>query len=154
MLDLDLAFLYGVETKALNRAVDRNIGRFPDDFAFRISQDEWKVLKCQIGTSKTGSGGKQKLPRVFTEFGAYAAAFTLRSPCAQTMSIHVIRAFVRMRQVFTAQEKMGKTVEEIRLFVLKHSNQTDREFRKVWNAIEKLAEPPTSTEPMGFKLKY
>jgi hypothetical protein len=66
MLDKDLALLYGVETKALNRAVDRNIGRFPEDFAFYLTKVEWKVLKCQFGTSKKGSGGKQKPPRVFS----------------------------------------------------------------------------------------
>ena len=152
MLDQDLALLYAVETKALNRAVDRNRARFPDDFAFHLSDEEWQFLKCRIGTSKKGSGGKQKRPRVFTEHGAYAAAFMLRSPRAQTMSIQIIRAFNHMRQIMTSHKEMAKEVSELKSFALKHSRTTDQEFRRVWNAIEKLSEPPANTRRIGFRL--
>ena len=152
MLDQDLAALYGVETKTLNRAVDRNTARFPKDFIFHLSDDEWKILKYQIGTSKKGSGGKQKLPRVFTEHGAYAAAFVLRSPRAQTMSIEVIRAFIRMRQILESNKELAKAVLELRSFMLKNSSKVDQEFRRVWTVIEKLSTPPTEERKIGFRV--
>jgi len=152
MLDRDLASLYDVETKALNRAVDRNKARFPEDFSFYLSSEEWKILKCQIGTSKNGSGGKQKLPRVFTEHGATAAAFTLRSSRAQIMSVQVIRAFIHMRQLLTSHKEIFKEVGELKSFVLKYSRTTDQEFRRVWKAIEKLSAAPSNVSKIGFRL--
>ena len=152
MLDCDLAELYGVETKALNRAIDRNKARFPEDFVFYMTNEEWKILKCQIGTSKKGSGGKQKLPRVFTEHGAYATAFTLRSPRAQTMSIQVIRTFIQMREFIYSNKVITKEVNELKSFALKHSKDTSQEFRRVWSAIEKLS-PSDNKRSIGFKLE-
>ena len=152
MLDQDLASLYETSTSRLNEQLSRNLNRFPEDFAFRLTNEEWKSLISQFATSNKGRGGRRKLPMVFTEHGALMLANVLRSERAAQMSIQVTRAFIRMRQLFNAHEKMGKTIEELKSFVLKYSNQTDREFRKVWNVIETLAEPSTSTEPMGFKL--
>jgi len=175
MLDQDLASLYGVETRALNQAVKRNLERFPDDFMFRLnendveslrsqivilekncgeSQIEVESLRFQIGTlEKSGRGKYSKyLPYAFTEQGVAMLSGLLNSPRAITVNVEIMRAFVRMRHAFITQEKIGKTVEGLKSFVLKHSNQTDREFRKVWNAIETLAEPPGNSEPMGFKL--
>lgn len=158
IFDADLAMIYGVRTKALNQAVDRNISRFPLDFAFHLTKQEWNILKsqivtsndvsdqflkCQIGTSrKENRGGKQKLPRVFTEHGAYAVAFVLRSPRAQMMSVEVVRAFVRMRQWVAFNEKSTKEFQELRSFVLKRFNKTDQEFAKIWRAFDKLLTPP------------
>ena len=152
MMDQDLAQLYGVSTKNLNKAVSRNQKRFPEDFVYQLTQEEWKFLKFQIGTSKTGSGGKQKLPKVFTEHGAYAAAFVLRSPRAQTMSIEVIRAFIRMRQILESNKELAKAVLDMRSFMLKNSNKVDQEFRRVWTAIEKLSAPPTEQRRIGFRV--
>jgi len=152
MLDADLAMIYGVETKAFNRAIDRNIDRFPEDFAFRLTQIEWKNLRCQIGTSSQNHGGLRYLPRVFTEHGAYAAAFMLRSERAKTMSIEVVRAFVQMRRLLVSNEQFLRGLNELKSFVLKHSQKTDQEFRKVWRAIEKLSEPVKPQERIGFKL--
>lgn len=152
MLDSDLAALYGIAVKTLNRAVTRNISRFPKDFAFYLHKNEWQILKYQIGTSKSENGGKNKQPRVFTEYGAYAAAFVLRSPRAQVMSIEVIRAFIRMRDYLASHKELGKDIQELKSFVLKHSQKTDQEFRKVWQTIEKLATPQTSERKIGFPL--
>ncbi|MBI5412671.1 ORF6N domain-containing protein [Candidatus Peregrinibacteria bacterium] len=136
--------------------------RFPDDFAFQLTNEEWGSLRSQFATSNlmfqigTSSlwGGRRKSPRVFTEHGAYAAAFVLRSPRAQKMSIEVIRAFIRMRQLLASQEGLSKDVKELKSFVLKHSNKTDREFRRVWQAIEKLsAPPPVEERRIGFCLE-
>jgi phage regulator Rha-like protein len=176
MLDQDLASLYEVETRTLNQAVKRNLERFPDDFMFRLnekdveslrsqivilekgygrSQIETESLRYQIGTlEKSGRGKYSKyLPYAFTEQGVAMLSGLLNSPRAVTVNVEIMRAFVRMRHGLLTQEKIGKTVEELKSFMLKHSNQTDREFRKVLNAIETLAEPaPENAEPMGFKL--
>jgi hypothetical protein len=77
MLDSDLAEVYGVETGALNRAVDRNQKRFPDAFAFHLTAEEWNDLKCQIGISSSWGGRRRALPRVFTEYGATALSMIL-----------------------------------------------------------------------------
>jgi hypothetical protein len=86
MLDSDLAWIYGVETKALNRAVKRNRHRFPRDFMFQISSDEWQNLKYQIGTSSSGHGGRRRRPYAFTEHGAIMAANVLNSRRAVQMN--------------------------------------------------------------------
>src|SRR5229473_966523 len=99
MLDSDLAAIYGVETKALNHAVKRNRDRFPKDFMFQISSNEWKNLKYQIGTSSSGHGGRRRPPYAFTEHGAIMAANVLNSRRAVQMSVYVVRAFVKLRTI-------------------------------------------------------
>lgn len=98
MLDFDLAGLYQVETKALNRAVKRNIERFPERYMFQLSKDEFDNLRCQIGTSST-HGGTRYLPYVFTEQGVSMLSAVLRSPIAIQVSISIMDAFVAMRQL-------------------------------------------------------
>ena len=120
MLDSDLASIYGVETKALNRAVKRNADRFPRDFMFQISVDEWQNLKYQIGTSSSGHGGRRRRPYAFTEHGAIMAANVLNSPRAIQMAVFVVRAFLKMRALLgDKREKAssktclaGKGIEE------------------------------------------
>jgi ORF6N domain. len=97
MLDSDLASIYGVETKALHRAVKRNRDRFPKDFVFQLSEGEWRNLRYQIGTSSLGHGGRRSRPYVFTEHGAIMAANVLNSARAVQMSVLVVRAFLKMR---------------------------------------------------------
>lgn len=165
ILDQDLAALYGVETKALNQAVQRNIERFPEDFSFQLNKKEWGTLKSQIVTSNELSnlksqfvtsrswGGRRKLPRVFTEQGVAMLSSVLRSSQAVTINIEIMRAFVKMRHFMTSQKKMTKEFAELKSFLLKHSNSSDREFRKIWQAIEKLSIPPSQKErQIGFKL--
>ncbi len=159
ILDRDLAKLYGVETKILNKAVSRNPVRFPKDFMFRLTKAEVKSLRFQIGTLDTIGRGKYSkyLPYAFTEQGVAMLSGLLNSTRAIAVNIEIMRAFVRMRKIFTAHEKMEKIVEDLRSFFIKRSNQADQEFRKVWRTIEKLSEPPpypTNTEPMGFKLNH
>ncbi len=154
ILDQDMAILYGVETKNLNKAVNRNYERFPEDFGFRLSNEEWNSLRFQIGTSNIGRGGRRYLPFVFTEHGAVMAANILKSKRAVSMSIEIVRAFVRLRHVLASQKEMSRDLAELKAFLLKHSHQNDREFRRVWQAIEKLTNPPADAEdrPMGFDL--
>jgi hypothetical protein len=98
MLDSDLAELYGVPTKVFNQAVRRNLNRFPADFVFQVNRKEWNDLRSQIVTSSV-RGGRRYLPFVFTEHGAIMAATVLNSPLAIRMSVEVIRAFVRLREM-------------------------------------------------------
>src|SRR6266545_1657742 len=107
MLDSDLASIYGVTTKRLNEQLKRNRSRFPDDFAFQLTAEEFKNMKSQIATSSLRSqfvtssshGGKRKLPWVFTEHGALMLASVLNSQIAVQASVRVVRAFVRLREM-------------------------------------------------------
>ena len=108
ILDTDLAAIYGVETKALNRAVKRNRDRFPKDFMFQISEKEWRNLKYQFGTSSSGHGGRRRRPYAFTEHGALQAANVLRSQRAVQMSLFVIRAFLKMRRQLATNTAIQK----------------------------------------------
>jgi hypothetical protein len=99
LLDADLAALYGVTTKRFNEQVRRNATRFPEDFMFRLSAEEWDSLRSQLATLKTGRGQHRKyLPLAFTEHGAIMAATILNSPRATEVSVYVVRAFVRLRE--------------------------------------------------------
>jgi hypothetical protein len=117
ILDSDLARIYGVKTGALNRAVKRNLGRFPEDFVFQLTVEETVALRCQSGISKretgagpmkTGRGGRRYLPYVFTEHGALMAANVLDSPRAVQMSVFVVRAFIRMRTALAGTRELAR----------------------------------------------
>ena len=95
MLDSDLARLYGVQTYRLNEAIKRNIERFPDNFMFQLTKEEWELLTSQIAISKTGRGGRRTLPFVFTEYGVLMSANVLNSQKAITISIQIVNAFVK-----------------------------------------------------------
>ncbi len=99
LIDSDLASLYGVETKRLNKQVRRNIDRFPDDFMFQLTSQEYEFLKSQIATSKRGSGGKQKLPLVFTENGVAMLSSVLNSKQAIRVNISIMRIFTKLRSI-------------------------------------------------------
>jgi hypothetical protein len=113
MLDSDLAHIYQVETGALNRAVKRNLARFPSDFIFQLSDEETESLRCQIGISNKGRGGRRYSPYVFTEHGAVMLASVLNSPTAVEASIVVVRAFVKMRAMLALHQDLADRVEEL-----------------------------------------
>jgi hypothetical protein len=143
MLDYDLARLYAVETKMLNRAVRRNIRRFPGDFYFVLSREEFNFLKCQSGTSKngvSGRGGRRYLPGVFTEHGVIMAANVLKSRRAVEISVFVVRAFVRIRQALFVHKELAHKLSELERRVGGH----DSVIRELVSAIRRLAEPPPS----------
>ena len=153
MLDVNLASLYGVKTKRLNEQVKRNFDRFPEDFMFQLSEEEWEFLRSQFATSKETRGGRQYLPYAFTEQGVAMLSSVLRSSQAIAVNIEIMRTFVRMRHLFVTQEKLTKEMADIKSFLLKNSQQNNAEFRKVWKAIENLSESPTQGEgKIGFKL--
>ena len=118
ILDADLARIYGISTKILNKAVSRNIGRFPADFAFQLTSEEFLDLRFQNGTSRlhknvSSHGGRRYRPRAFTEHGCLMAANILRSLQAVEMSVFVVRAFVRMRQMLSAPHDLSRKLAEL-----------------------------------------
>jgi hypothetical protein len=143
MLDTDLARLYRVETKALNRAVLRNRDRFPADFMFQLTAEEQGILRCQIGTLKTGRGKHRKfLPFVFTEQGVAMLSSVLRSKRAVLVNIEVVRAFVRLREMLSSNADLAR-----KLAVLE--GKYDRQFRVVFDAIRQLMSPRTTAGSHG-----
>jgi hypothetical protein len=147
MLDSDLAKFYGVETKQLNRAVKRNIDRFPEEFMFQLDDNEWESLSYQIGTSNKDSlryqngtsikkGGRRYLPYVFTEQGVAMLSGVLKSDTAVKMSVQIISAFVAMRKFIINNAQIFQRIDIVERKQLKHEMETDEKFEKVFNALQ------------------
>ncbi len=145
MLDADLAELYGVRTKELNKAVKRNPGRFPHDFAFQLTSAETGSLRFQIGTSKKGRGGRRYSPYAFTEQGVAMLSSVLRSERAVLVNVAIMRAFVRLRQMLAANKELAQRLDEL-------EKKYDAQFRVVFDAVRGLMEPPASSpRRIGFQ---
>ena len=147
MIDSDLAMLYQVETKALNRAVKRNINRFPEDFCFQLTKEEYKMLKCQIGTSKIldeerpdGRGGRRTLPYVFTEQGISMLASVLHSEVAVNVSIGIMRTFVEMRCFIANNALLFERISNVELKQLEYQKQTDEKLEQIFEYISEHEE--------------
>jgi hypothetical protein len=125
IFDEDLAVLYQTETKQINRAVQRNKGRFPSDFAFQLTKEEWDSLRCQTGTSKSGSGGRRYLPFAFTEQGVAMLSAVLRTEVALKVSIIIIRAFVNFKKQNFQLVQMEERVEKIERNQLQANQRID-----------------------------
>ncbi len=133
MLDADLATLYNVSTGRLNQQVNRNKGRFPADFMFQLTAAEAANLKSQFATSSSW-GGRRKLPFVFTEHGAVMLASVLRTSIAVRTSIHVVRAFVQLRQLLESNAELARKLDALEA-------KYDGQFRVVFEAIRELMTP-------------
>ena len=120
MLDSDLAKLYGIETKNLNKAVKRNIERFPNDFMFQLSEEEYKNLKFQIGTSKEKHGGRRTLPYVFTEQGIAMLSSVLQSKQAISINIQIMRTFVQIKRFALENKQLTKRLIELDNMFIQH----------------------------------
>lgn len=147
MLDADLAELYGVETKRLNEQVRRNSDRFPEDFMFRLTAEEKAevVANCDhLARLKFSSS----LPYAFTEHGAIMAASVLNSPCAIEISVHVVRAFVHMRELLSGHKELAQKLAQLERKVGAH----DKAIAEIINAIRQLMAPeePKKKRPIGF----
>jgi phage regulator Rha-like protein len=152
ILDSDLAAIYGVETKNLNRAVKRNPHRFPEEFVFILESEEVAALRCQTGTLKGGRGRHRKYPPyAFTEHGALMASTVLNSARAVAMSIYIIRAFVKMREDLAANGAILKRLAEIDKTLLLH----DSALRDIYQKLRPLLEPPPAPPKpeIGFHVK-
>ncbi|MCR5734354.1 MAG: ORF6N domain-containing protein [Lachnospiraceae bacterium] len=139
MLDSDLAMLYQVETKVFNQAVSRNIERFPENFRFQLTKEEYDVLRSQIVTSN-GRGGRRYRPYVFTEQGIAMLSGVLRSDVAVQMSIRIMNTFVEMRRFIANNALLFEKVSGIELKQLEYQKSTDEKFDKVFMYIEDHAE--------------
>jgi hypothetical protein len=137
VLDSDLALLYGVETRVFNQAIRRNRHRFPADFAFQLTRDEFANLMSQI-VIPSSHGGRRKLPWVFTEHGAIMAATILNSQRAVAMSVYVIRAFVKMRRELLTDASLEGRLEKIEKTLLTH----DTGLRDLYQKLKPLLLPP------------
>lgn len=143
MLDGDLAELYQVETKQLVRAVRRNVDRFPVDFMFQLSKEEFEILRCQFGTSSQW-GGRRYPPYAFTEQGVAMLSSVLRSKRAAQVNVEIMRTFVRLRNVLANHG-------ELRGKLLQLERKYDRQFKIVFDAIRQIIEQPhAKTKKIGF----
>lgn len=132
MLDSDLASLYQVETKNLNKAVKRNMERFPVSFCFQLTEEETQNLRFQFGTSSLNYGGRRYLPYVFTEQGVAMASAILRSDIAIKVSVEIMEAFVEMRRILISNASLFHRLENIELKQL----QADQKFEELFKALE------------------
>jgi len=156
MLDSDLAGIYGVQLKRLNEQVTRNADRFPSDFAFQLTRQELMHLKSQFATSSS-HGGKRKPPRVFTEHGALMLASVLNSGRAVEMSVFVVRAFVRMRQMLMSNRRFAAKLDELERRVSDHDEVIADLFKAIRELLNPAPEEPTEPDrtrrEIGFHVK-
>lgn len=131
MIDYDLADLYSVTTKRLNEQVRRNAERFPNDFMFRLSTDEFASLRSHFATSSLKHGGRRYLPYVFTEHGALIAASVLDTPRAVEVSLYVVRVFVKLREMIASHKDLARKLDEL-------EKNYDNQFQIVFEAIRRL----------------
>ncbi len=143
MLDVDLAQLYGVETKVLLQAVRRNSVRFPEDFMFQLTKEEFQDLRSQIVTSSWG--GRRYPPYAFTEQGVAMLSSVLRSPRAVQVNIEIMRAFVRLREMLASNQELAHRLDEL-------EQRYDQQFKVVFEAIRQLMAPSERAQRrIGFR---
>ena len=148
ILDVDLAELYGVPVKQLNQQVKRNPDRFPSDFVFQLGTKEQSVLRSQIVTSKKGRGGRRYAPYAFSEHGAIMAATVLNSERAVQMSLFVVRAFVKVREMLAANRQIAAKIGELEQRLDTH----DASIQDLIDAIRELMIPPEAPRrKIGFQ---
>lgn len=150
MLDIDLAELYQVETGRLNEQVKRNAARFPPDFMFRLSDQEWQSLRSQFAISNTGRGGRRNTPFAFTEHGVLMLSSVLNSERAIQVNIQIMRIYSKLKSMVMDHKDMLLKLEKLERKVSKH----DKKFNVVFDQLRELLDP--KTEPMrriGFRQK-
>jgi len=148
IIDVDLAEIYGVATKVMNQAVRRNIDRFPEDFMFQLNKEEFKILRSQFVTS-SGWGGRRYPPYAFSEHGAVMAASVLNSPRAIAVSVQVVRAYVKLRELL-ASDKVIKDIALLKQVANLHGKDIG-EIKKILNYLIETPEKPK--RQIGFKTK-
>ena len=158
ILDSDLARIYGVTTKALNQAIRRNPERFPEDFVFKLNLKETREvmgLRSQSVTSKKSRGGLRYLPYAFTEHGAVMAANVLNSERAVAMSVYVVRAFVKLREVLAGTEELSKKLDDLERKLTGRLDTHEKAIIELFARMRKLLQPPppqteSKTRRIGF----
>lgn len=145
ILDSDLAKIYGVTTKALNQAIGRHPERFPADFMFQLNLKETREvirLRSQTVTSKKGRGGRRYLPYAFTEHGAVMAANVLNSERAVAMSVYVVRAFVKLREVLASSDELAKKLDALERKLTGRLDTHEKAIIELFAQIRRLLKPP------------
>jgi len=158
MLDADLAELYGVQTKVLVQAVKRNLVRFPEDFMFQLSAEEFSALRSQTVTSNIGRGGRRTAPYAFTEQGVAMLSTVLGSTRAIAVNIEIMRTFVRVRALAATHGDLAKRLAELEqkteAMAMSHdtfSRNTRNQLKQVFDALRELMTPPDPPKrPIGF----
>jgi hypothetical protein len=151
MLHADLAELYHVETKRLNEQVKRNIKRFPEKYMFELTQAEFNILRSQIATSKTGSGGTRYLPMAFTEHGVLQLSNVLKSDRAIEVSFKIIDVFVRLREILTNETELRLEIEQIKRRLDNYGKNMEVVFKYV-DELQEKKENPEPRNPIGYQL--
>ncbi len=154
ILDRDLAALYGVPTFRFNEAVKRNRNRFPEDFMFQLTGDEAACLTSQIAMSKSRRGGRRTLPYAFTEHGTVMAANILRSPKAIQMSVFVVRAFIRMRQMLIEQRGLARKLAELEEELTARLDVHETAINEMFTQIKRLLSPPPEPQPPKKRIGF
>ena len=150
MMDSDLARLYEIETKILNKAVKRNIERFPDFFMFQLTEDEFNSLRFQFGTSNEGKGGRRYLPYVFSEHGVLMLSSVLNSKKAISVNIEIMVTFTKMRQFVLSQGETNEQIIEMRKLLMLYIEKNDRRVNDIIIVLNNLIEKPKETKKIGF----
>ena len=150
MLDSDLAQLYGVLTKNLNKAVKRNIERFPQDFMFQLTKEEFQNLRFQNGTSKSAHGGRRYMPYVFTEQGVAMLSSVLESKQAIAVNIQIMRTFVQVKQYALEHKDLTKRFAELEQYFIQYCKDNEKDKQKLYEAIDLLIDR-TKPSKIGFK---
>jgi len=157
MLDRDLAGLYGVKVKRLNESAKRNIERFPPDFMFQLTQDEWDILRSQFATAKKNISKVRFLPYAFTEHGVLMLSNVLNSASAINLSIQIIKVFDRLRKYALEQSSKNVRVEELHKLLMLHIENNEYKFseydeaiKHIVHALNNLIGQPKKTNKIGF----
>ena len=149
MLDSDLAKLYGVETFNLNKAVKRNIGRFPKDFMFQLTKEEYVSLIFQNGISKSQRGGRRFMPYVFTEQGVAMLSSVLNSEQAIAINIQIMRTFVQLKQFALENKELTKRFSELEQYFINYCKDNEKDKQQIYEAIDLLMDRTKPTR-VGF----
>jgi len=151
MLDSELATLYGVELRVLNQAVKRNIERFPSDFMFQLTKDEWDILRSQIVISKNNRGGRRYAPFAFTEQGVSMLSSVLNSKRAIDVNISIMRVFIKLRNFAFSQSDTNEQISELRKLLMLYIEKNDKRVNEIIIALNNLIEQPKKTKTIGFR---
>lgn len=149
MLDSDLAKLYGVQTFNLNKAVKRNLSRFPKDFMFQLTKDEYESLIFQIGISKPQRGGRRFMPYAFTEQGVAMLSSVLQSEQAIAVNIQIMRTFVQIKQFALENKDLARRVAELEHYFIEHSKDYKEDMKEIHQALDLLMDR-TKPSKIGF----
>ena len=150
MLDSDLAALYGVELRTLNQAVKRNIGRFPLDFMFQLTDEEWKSLRSHFVISKNSRGGRRYAPYAFTEQGVSMLSGVINSDRAVEVNINIMRTFVKLRQYVLSQSDTNDQIAELRKLLMLYIEKNDKRVNDIIIVLNNLLGQPPKTKTIGF----